>query len=395
MRSVGSRRLPAYARRLGAVAVLCGVTGAAARVSEYEWDIPAPFPKPPVPAENPMSAVKVELGRRLFYDNRMSVTGDRSCASCHQQEYAFADARARAVGATGELHPRGSMSLANVAYLPALTWANPTVTSLEDQALIPMLGTDPIELGLKGREAEFIAQLRGDTIYRRLFPGAFPDAGDPYTLRNVVRAIASFERTIISVRSPYDRYRYGGDTTAISDAAKRGERFFFSGQRGSCFQCHGGWNFSGAVRFDGDTSARPAFFNTGLYNIAGETSYPSPNTGLHRITARAEDVGKFRPPTLRNVAVTAPYMHDGTIATLDGVLDHYSAGGRTIADGPLAGVGHDNPNKAPNVHGFAITDAEKRDVIAFLESLTDTAFLHNPALSNPWTRSEKTAGARR
>lgn len=331
-----------------------------------------------------MSAVKVELGRRLFYDNRMSVTGARSCASCHRQDYAFTDRMPRAVGATGELHPRGSMSLANVAYLPALTWANPKVTSLEDQALIPMLGTDPVELGLRGREAQFIAQLRGDTIYRRLFPRAFPDADDPYTIRNVVRAIASFERTIISVRSPYDRYRYGGDTNAISDAAKRGERFFFSGQRGSCFQCHGGWNFSGSVRFSGDTSARPAFFNTGLYNVAGATSYPSPNTGLHQITGRLEDVGKFRPPTLRNVAVTAPYMHDGSVATLGDVLDHYAAGGRTISRGAFAGVGHDNPNKAPNVHGFAITEAEKRDVIAFLESLTDSAFLHNPALSNPW-----------
>ncbi len=366
------------------VAVFGVVGSAPVRQGEFVWDIPAPFPKPPVPADNPMSAVKVELGRRLFYDTRMSVTGDRSCASCHRQALAFTDGKARAEGATGELHPRGSMSLANVAYSPALTWANPTITSLEDQALVPMLGTDPVELGLKGREAEFLAQLQRDTLYQRLFPAAFPDAGERYTLRNVVRAIAAFERTILSMRSPYDRYRYDGDTNAISESAKRGERFFFSGQRGSCFQCHSGWNFSGAVRYDRDTSARAAFFNTGLYNVAGAYSYPAPNTGLHQVTKQLADVGKFRPPTLRNVAVTAPYMHDGSIETLSEVLDHYAAGGRTIVSGPNAGVGHDNPNRAPNVHGFALSESEKRDVIAFLESLTDTALLHNPALANPW-----------
>jgi cytochrome c peroxidase len=276
------------------------------------------------------------------------------------------------------------MSLANVAYLPALTWADSTIHSLEDQALVPMLGTNPVELGLKGHEQELLSTLRRDTLYQRLFPRAFPAVDDPYTLRNVVRAIASFERTIISVQSPYDQYRYGGDTNAISAAARRGERIFFSGQRGSCFQCHGGWNFSGAVRFAGDTSARASFFNTGLYNVAGRYSYPAPNTGLHQVTGRVADVGKFRPPTLRNVAVTAPYMHDGSISTLAEVIDHYAAGGRTIERGDFAGVGHDNPNKAPNVHGFAITDAEKGDLIAFLESLTDTAFLRNPALANPW-----------
>jgi cytochrome c peroxidase len=363
---------------------VCLVAGAATRQAEYEWDIPAPFPRPPVPPDNPMSAVKVELGRRLFYDNRMSVTGQRSCASCHQQQYAFTDGKARAEGATGQLHPRSSMSLANVAYLPALTWANPTVTSLEEQALVPMLGTDPVELGLKGREAQFLAQLRNDTLYQRLFRRAFPESSDPYTLGDVTRAIAAFERTIISVRSPYDRYRFEGDTDAISPSAKRGERIFFSGQRGSCFQCHGGWNFSGAVRYAGDTSAHASFFNTGLYNVAGDYSYPSPNTGVYEITHKRDDIGKFRPPTLRNVAVTGPYMHDGSIATLGDVLDHYAAGGRTIASGPFAGVGHDNPNKAPNVHGFAMTPAERLDMIAFLTSLTDTAFLHNPALSNPW-----------
>jgi cytochrome c peroxidase len=355
-----------------------------AQDAAYQWNIPAPFPKPAVPVDNRMSADKVELGRRLFYDRRMSVTGQQSCASCHRQELAFTDGHARAVGATGALHPRGSMSLANVVYNPALTWANPAMNLLEEQALVPMLGTEPVELGLKGWEEQFLREVRGDPLYQRLFPRAFPETSTPYTLTNVVRAIAAFERTIVSMQSPYDRYRYGGEADAISASAKRGGTFFFSGQRGSCFQCHGGWNFNGDLRYEGRPDVRASFFNTGLYNVTGAFSYPAPNTGLHQFTRRPEDIGKFRAPTLRNIAVTAPYMHDGSIGTLGEVLDHYAAGGRTIMAGPAAGVGHDNRNKASNVHGFPMTASEKQDLIAFLESLTDSAFLRNPALSNPW-----------
>src|SRR5262249_44545475 len=154
-------------------------------------------------------------------------------------------------GSTGELHPRSAMSLVNVAYAPTLTWANPRLTSLEEQALIPMLGDDPVELGLKGREPEFLAAVRADPVYRQLVPKAFPSEADPYTLANVTKALAAFERSIVSMRSSYDRYRWGGDMSAISDAAKRGERVFFSSERGGCFQCHAGWNFSGEVRFEG------------------------------------------------------------------------------------------------------------------------------------------------
>lgn len=368
------------------VALVSATVLAMRQAPRFEWDIPTPFPTPPVPNDNPMSAARVELGRHLFYDKRLSVNGQQSCAGCHRQELAFTDGLSHAVGTTGELHPRSSMSLANVAYAPALTWADSALSSLEDQALVPMLGTTPIELGLKGHEAQFLAAMRRDTVYRRLVPMAFPGDKAPWTLRHVVKAIAAFERTIISVRSPYDRYRYGGERDAISASAKRGEVFFFSGQHGGCFQCHGGWNFSGSVRVASDTARSPAFFNTGLYNIAGEYSYPKPNTGLHAHTGRAEDVGRFRPPTLRNIAVTAPYMHDGSIATLEEVLDHYAVGGRTIASGPFAGVGHDNPNKARNVDGFTMTAQDKRDVIAFLETLTDTAFLRDRRFSDPWGR---------
>ncbi len=365
---------------------IASVSGVVAQDREFAWDVPAPFPAPWVPDNNPMSIAKVELGRRLFYDTRLSINGTQSCASCHQQALAFTDGRARAIGATGQVHPRGSMSLVNVGYNPSLTWANPALDSLESQAMVPMFGSDPVEMGLKGLDARVLRELEQDAIYRDLFPRAFPAEPARYRIANVVRAIAAFERTIISLRSPYDRYRYGNEPNAISESAKRGEIFFFSGQKGACFQCHGGWNFNGDVRYSGHPNARVSFFNTGLYNLAGPLSYPSANTGIHAVTQRPEDVGKFRVPTLRNIAVTAPYMHDGSIATLREVLDHYAAGGRTIAGGPHAGNGHDNPNKAPNVHGFALTDPDKRDVIAFLESLTDSTLLRNPALANPWGR---------
>ena len=368
---------------LGAAAPGRTATGSA---GSFEWHLPNGFPRPRVPPDNPMTEAKVDLGRHLFYDTRLSANGTQACASCHQQAKAFTDGRAQALGSTGELHPRGSMSLVNVAYVSALTWANPTMTRLEDQALVPMFGTDPIELGLDRSGTDLIARLRAVPEYGRLFPAAFGSTGSPFTIENVTRALAAFERTIISARSPYDRYHYDRQDEAVPAAAKRGERLFFS-EPLSCFRCHNGFTFSGATDFEGRREAgRPEFHNTGLYNLAGPLSYPAENTGLHDVTGKAADVGKFRAPTLRNIALTAPYMHDGSIATLDGVLDHYAAGGRTIADGPHRGIGHDNVNKSPIVHGFTLTPGERADLIAFLDALTDDDVVRDPRFGNPWSR---------
>jgi cytochrome c peroxidase len=335
--------------------------------SDFNWNLPPGFPRPAVPPGNPMSAAKVELGRYLFYDKRMSVNGKESCGSCHKQELAFTDGKARAEGTTGQAHPRSSMSLVNVAYVPFLTWANPTLDSLEEQALTPMFGEEPVELGLK--EHEFLNVVKRDPLYQRLFPAAFPDADDLYTLQNVTKAIAAFERTIISVRSPYDRYRWSGDSSAISDSAKRGEIIFSSSERGGCFQCHGGWNFS-AIRFEGSKgrlAEGSGFFNTGV------STYLQPNRGIYEHTQRAEDIGKFRPPTLRNIALTAPYMHDGSMATLEEVIDHYAAGGKM-----------EHANKSRILRPFQLTGNEKRDLVEFLKSLTDEELLHDPRWSDPW-----------
>ena len=262
-------------RRLCSAVFLFTAAGFSLSAADWNWNLPPGFPRPAVPAGNPMTAAKVELGRYLFYDKRISVNGKESCGSCHRQELAFTDGRTRAEGTTGQVHPRSSMSLVNVAYAPLLTWANPTLESLEEQALVPMLGEDPVELGLKGHEQEFLDTVRLDPIYQALFPRAFPE--DRITLQNITKAIAAFERSIISVRSPYDRYRWHGEASAISDAAKRGEILFSSSERGGCFQCHGGWNFT-AVQFDGsrtDRNLSGVFFNTGV------STYQPPNRGLY------------------------------------------------------------------------------------------------------------------
>ncbi len=376
-------------------------TGTAPAASEdtgkdtYDWKLPKGFPKPYVPPDNPMTAAKVELGRYLFYDTSMSVNATQSCATWHKQDLAFTDGRSVGIGATGEHHSRSAMSLVNVAYSAALTWSNPQLKVLEEQALTPMYGDHPIELGLKEGDA-FLPTLRADPKYQTLFERAFPTKDhdkdndkdgdkekDRITRRDVTRALASFERSIISARSPYDRYHFDRDDTAIPAAAKHGEALFFSSPL-SCFRCHGGFDFSGATVSEANPNREIEFHNTGLYNVPGLLSYPAPNVGIYEYTKSKEDVGKFKAPTLRNIAVTAPYMHDGSIATLEAVLDHYAAGGRTIATGEHAGVGHDNPNKDPLIGGFKLSAEDRANLIAFLESLTDHELLNDPRFRNPW-----------
>lgn len=360
-----------------------GGAGGSGGAEAFDWGLPPGVPKPKVPEDNPMTVEKVELGRHLFYDVRLSLNETQSCATCHLQELAFTDGRAQGLGSTGELHPRSSMSLTNVAYLSTLTWANPSLVRLEAQALVPIFGEFPVELGFAGQEEELFARLEADPQYVALFDAAFPDEPDPISLDGITKALASFQRTLLSYGSPFDQYAYGGQPDALSESALRGRDLFFSEEL-ECFHCHGGFNFSDSVSHEGTVFDETMFHNTGLYNLGGTGDYPPGNGGLFELTGLPTDRGKFRAPTLRNIAVTAPYMHDGSIATLDEVLDHYAAGGRTIPSGPFAGVGSENPNKSEFVNGFELTPGERADVIAFLESLTDTEFLENPALSDPW-----------
>ena len=361
------------------LAVGCGESGP--EVTNFAFDLPAGFPEPRVPEDNPMSVEKVALGRMLFYDTLLSGNETQSCASCHEQSSAFTDGLTVAVGSTGEMHPRNSMSLANVAYAGTLTWANPILDELEEQALVPMFGEDPVELG--GEGTQLTARLTNHASYPDMFAESFPEDADPVSVGNVVKAIGAFQRTMISGDSPYDQYLRTRDEEAFGASALRGLNLFFS-EKFECFHCHGGFNLSQSVDHEGNAVDQTAFFNNGLYNIDGAGAYPEPNVGLIEFTQTPTDMGRFKPPTLRNIAVTAPYMHDGSIATLDEVLDHYAAGGRTIANGPNAGDGSTSPLKDGFIVGFTLSEQERQDLLAFLNSLTDASFLQREDLSSPF-----------
>ena len=342
-----------------ALQLACGVLALAA--DRYAWQLPPGFPPPRVPADNPMTAAKVELGRYLFYDRRLSGNGSQSCATCHDQTRAFADGWPRGIGSTGEVHPRSTMSLANVAYSPVLTWANPLLTRLENQAAVPIFGDDPVEMGLRGRAQRFLDKARTDPRYPKLFRAAFPGPADPFTMENVTRALACFERTLISGRSAFDQ-------GTMNAAARRGEILFRS-DRLHCASCHAGFTFSSTVDHLGRPAPEIAYHNTAVY-----LEYAEANQGLARFSGEAADAGKFKAPTLRNIEVTAPYMHDGSVNTLEEVIDHYAAGGR-------AGR---HPNRSPLLQGFALTPREKADLVEFLKALTDREFLTDPRFRDPW-----------
>jgi len=274
------------------------------------------------------------------------------------------------------------MSLANVAYNASYTWADDTVRALEAQMLVPMLGDDPVELGLAGLEEEVVGRLAAMDLYRELFAAAYPDDEEPLTFAHIVEAVASFERTLVSGDAPYDRMVFGDDMRALGGAARRGMKLFFSA-RLACFECHAGISFSGPVEFDGSPPAEPVFHNTGLYDLDGRGAYPAADPGLRKVTGKGTDMGRFRAPTLRNVELTAPYMHDGSIATLEEVVDHYAAGGRGRAAADSSSRRR-RTRISPLLAGFSLEETDRADLVAFLQSLTDERFTTDPRFSDPF-----------
>lgn len=353
----------------------CGAPTSQAVDAGYDWKLPKGFPTPRVPDDNPMTAEKVQLGRKLFYDVRLSKNRTQACATCHEQKRAFTDGRMTGLGSTGEAHPRNPQGLTNVAFNATLTWANPLVTTLERQALLPLLGEHPVELGFGSDEATLIARLQSEDDYAARFEQVFP--GEGISLVTITRALASFERVLISGNSPWDRYS-AGDASALSDSAKRGLELFNS-ETLECYHCHAGFNFADSVTHASAGVADAPFHNTGLYNLDGNGAYPAGNTGLIEVTGRAGDMGRFRAPSLRNVTVTAPYMHDGSIATLRDVITHYAQGGRSKRQ-----TGMLSPLQSDLVRGFTLSAQETDDLLAFLSALTDDEFLTKPELASPF-----------
>ena len=210
--------------------------------SSWTWSLPVNFPTPAVPADNPMSEDKFQLGRRLFYDKRLSGNGTQACASCHLQNLAFTDGKAVSTGSTGEATARSAMGIANSVYHPTLTWANPTLTSLEKQMEVPLYGTSPVEMGINdANKAAVLKRFQDDTDYPARFARAFPGDSQPLSFANIIKAIATFQRGVLSGESRYDRYQKGLATLTASE--ERGRNLFFT-EKAECFHCHGGFNFS-------------------------------------------------------------------------------------------------------------------------------------------------------
>jgi cytochrome c peroxidase len=350
--------------------------------ASWSWNLPVNFATPAVPADNPMSEEKFQLGRYLFHDTRLSGNGTQSCASCHLQSLAFTDGKAVATGSTGEKTARSAMPIANAAYHPTFNWANSTATSLEQQMETPLFATSPVELGINdSNRATVLKRFQDDSDYVARFGRAFPGETSPINFTNIIKAIATFERGMLSGDSKYDRYQKGQATLTASE--ERGRNLFFT-EKAECFHCHGSFNFNDQLKHAGSRSVETPFHNTGLYNIDGKGGFPAPNRGIFELTGKAEDMGAFRAQSLRNVAVTAPYMHDGSIATLEEVLDFYAAGGRHITSGPLAGDGRNNPYKSDLISRIDLDAQEKADLIAFLKTLTDENLLTSSRFSNPF-----------
>jgi cytochrome c peroxidase len=296
-----------------------------------------------------MSAAKVELGRRLFYDADLSRDGTTSCGTCHEQHRGFTEGNASHPGVGNVPGRRNVMGLANVGYFDPLTWADPGQHRLEDQMLVPLMGEHPVEMGMAGMDGELNQRIAADPCYRQMFAAAFPEEKGRIERATITKAVASFERTLISYGSAYDR-------NTLEPEAARGKALFFG--LGDCASCHAGANFT-----DGK------YHNIGLYDEDGHGLYPARDHGLKEMTGEGRDEGAIRTPSLRNVALTGPYMHDGSIKSLGDAIRRHLDGKSPLRDARLKSV--------------RLDEAQISDLTAFLQGLTDRDFAENPAFALP------------
>ncbi|MEL7531175.1 MAG: cytochrome c peroxidase [Bacteroidota bacterium] len=308
----------------------------------FEWDLPAGFAEPSVPANNEMTVARVRLGKMLFFDPILSVDSTLSCGSCHLAQAGFADHNPISLGVEGRVGERNAPTLTNIGYHPYFFREGGSPT-LEQQVLGPICNN--LEMGFNA--ALLAERLKNHPVYEPLAQETY---GREIGLFVLTRAIAAYERTLISGDSPYDRFVRGEDPQALNAAAQRGLTLFKS-ERTNCTQCHGGIDFS-------------------LYNFENNGLYDSfLDQGRYRVTLDSTDIGKFKVPTLRNIGLSWPYMHDGSLKSLEEVVQHYNEGGQ----------GH--ANQSAYVRPLGLNPKEVSDLVAFLESLTDEKFINNPAFA--------------
>jgi len=302
-------------------------------------EIPSGFDEIIFPTDNTFSKKRWELGKMLFYDEIMSADTTISCASCHDQSLAFSDDRIISPGVGENLGDRNAPSLANVAYHPYFTREG-GVPTLEFQVLVPIQEHAEFAFNI----VLIVDRLKNDSSYVRLARKAYNREIDPFV---ITRSIASFERSLISGDSYFDRFQENNDRTNFDVSAERGMELFFSSKT-NCSTCHAGFNFTNY-----------AFENNGLYN-----QYSDP--GRFRLTQIDTDRALFKVPSLRNIELTAPYMHDGSMPTLEDVIEHYASGGKQ------------HINQSDAIQPLSLSETEKQDLLTFLRSLTDETFISNP-----------------
>ncbi|MBL0145587.1 MAG: di-heme enzyme [Chitinophagaceae bacterium] len=317
---------------------------------------------------------QVQLGRYLFYENKLSVNNTKSCASCHNQQFAFTDGYRKSITSLGENVLHNAPTLINIQQYKFYDWANPGSTTLTKQIIRPLYAEHPIELGLNLHYPQVKAYLEKDSVYAKLFKQAFPGDTAWFTLNQIEASIVAFEKTLSSYNSSFDKQ-------TMSKSAQKGFELFKS-DRLKCAACHNPPQFTLAAA---SSNIDSVYANIGLYNVGGKNIYPVEDAGLVSVTQKKADDGKFKIPTLRNIMLTNPYMHDGSVATIEDVIDIYARGGRDVNYGDYKGDGKLNTNKSNLINGFTLTAEERSNLLAFLHALTDTSILNNPKFSSPVT----------
>ena len=340
------------------------------------------LPPLPIPADNPQSAVKVKLGDKLFKDKRFSMTGEVSCATCHDPDKAFTDSPLKTSEGIHKLRgTRNAPTIINAAFFERMFWDGREPT-LERQATQPLI--NPIEMGLPENYAPLLALVRSDPEYQALFKDAFGVSGNAVGLLQVSQAMAAFERTIISGNSPFDHWYFAGEKTAISESAQRGYKVYIG--QGRCVSCHvisqndalftdnRFHNINVGFQRIGDDARRfaVAFSSSKQRGVKVDEAVladaKSSELGRFAVNDAWTDLGAFKTPTLRNVERTAPYMHDGSLAKLEDVVEFYNKGGKVKDEDPV------NDYQSGGIRPLKLDDKQKADLVEFLKTLTSPEF---------------------